>query len=222
MSLCTKLGTSTPQQWRAVPIAAPSTCAPGLVYTNVPTCVLRKFVQITNIFKQNVSYFIPAGSFVAHACGFYTSLRWDVHQDVAGVQHRHRKQDKTKGYFTVYSYIPKGPVTQAPITRTKTRTIQMHALDWLKCSTQNTPTLVQPIEGVHLYRYRFRYSFRSRYRGLCDRALSGLIFPGEKNVCVPTVSKSKAPYFPLGDRISGGQNSLEHRFKTFPSTMDFT
>ena len=34
----------------------------------------------------------------------------------------------------------KGLVTQAPITRTKTRTIQMHALDWSKCSTQNTPT----------------------------------------------------------------------------------
>ena len=38
----------------------------------------------------------------------------------------------------------------------------MHDLGWLKCSTQNTPTLVQPIEGVHFY--------GSRYRGLCDRA----------------------------------------------------
>ena len=59
----------------------------------------------------------------------------------------------------------KGPVTQAPITRTKTRTIQMHGRDWLNCSTQNTPTLNQPIEGVHFYRYR------CRSRGLCDRAL---------------------------------------------------
>ena len=33
----------------------------------------------------------------------------------------------------------KSPVPQAPITRT-TRTIKIHALDWLKCSTQNTPT----------------------------------------------------------------------------------
>ena len=60
------------------------------------------------------------------------------------------------------------PVTQALITRMKMIIIQMHAFDWLKCSTQNTPTLIQPIEGMHLYRYRFR----SRYRGLCDVALS--------------------------------------------------
>ena len=51
--------------------------------------------------------------------------------------------------------------SHAPITGT----IKMHVLDWLKCSAQNTPTLIQPIEGVHFYR------FRSRYRGLCDRAL---------------------------------------------------
>jgi len=40
--------------------------------------------------------------------------------------------------------------------------------DGLNCSTQNTPTLIQPIEGVHFYRYRFR----SRYRGLCDWAFT--------------------------------------------------
>ena len=50
-------------------------------------------------------------------------------------------------------------------TRTTTKPIKMQALDWLKCSTQNTSTLIQPIEGVHFYRSRFR----SRYRGLCDR-----------------------------------------------------
>ena len=49
----------------------------------------------------------------------------------------------------------KGPVTQAPITRTKTRTIKMHARDWLNCSTKKTPTLIQPIEGEHFYQYRF-------------------------------------------------------------------
>ena len=95
---------------------------------------------------------------MAHACGFYTSLWWDVHQDVAGVQHRHRKQDKTKGSFTVYSYIPKGPVTQAPITRTKTRTIQMHALDWL--NERGRIILrgsIQPIASVHFYRSRFSF-----------------------------------------------------------------
>ena len=69
----------------------------------------------------------------------------------------------------------KGQVTQAPITRTKTITTKMHALDWLRCSTQNTPTLIQPIEGVHLYRYRFR----SRYRGRCDLALT----PGILETC---------------------------------------
>ena len=45
----------------------------------------------------------------------------------------------------------------------------MHALNWLKCSTQYTPTLIQPIEGVHFYRFHFC----SRYRGLCDRAFKG-------------------------------------------------
>ena len=33
----------------------------------------------------------------------------------------------------------KGQVTQAPITRTKTIMIKMHALDLLKCPTQNLP-----------------------------------------------------------------------------------
>ena len=58
----------------------------------------------------------------------------------------------------------KDQVTQVPTARTIT--IQMHALDRLKCSTQNTPTLIQPIEGVHLYRYPFHF----RYQGPGDFA----------------------------------------------------
>ena len=53
----------------------------------------------------------------------------------------------------------KGSVTQPPITRL----IKMHALDWLNERGRILRGAFQPIEGVHFY--------RSRYRGLCDRAL---------------------------------------------------
>ena len=43
----------------------------------------------------------------------------------------------------------KGPVTQAPITRTKTRTIKMHAFDWLNKRGRVLRGAFQPIEGVH-------------------------------------------------------------------------
>ena len=59
-------------------------------------------------------------------------------------------------------------VTQAPITRTKTRTIKMHALDWLNERGRILCGAFQPIEGVHFYRSRYC----SRYRGLCDRAIT--------------------------------------------------
>ena len=43
----------------------------------------------------------------------------------------------------------------------------MHALDWLNKRGRILHGAIEPIEGVHFYRSRFR----SRYRGLCDRAL---------------------------------------------------
>ena len=58
----------------------------------------------------------------------------------------------------------KGPVTQAPITIT----IKMHALDWLNEHGRILRGAFQPIEGVYFYCSRYR----SRYRGLCDRAFS--------------------------------------------------
>ena len=61
----------------------------------------------------------------------------------------------------------KGPVTQVPITRTKTRIMKMQALDWLNCSLQNTPMLIQTIEGMHFCLCRFR----CHYRSLCDLAI---------------------------------------------------
>ena len=41
----------------------------------------------------------------------------------------------------------------------------MLSLDWLKERGRILRGAIQPIEGVHFYRSRFR----SRYRGLCDR-----------------------------------------------------
>ena len=45
----------------------------------------------------------------------------------------------------------------------------MHALDWLDERGRILHGAFQPIEGVHFYFSRYR----SRYRGLCDRALTG-------------------------------------------------
>ena len=47
----------------------------------------------------------------------------------------------------------------------------MHALDWLNERGRILRGAFQPIEGVHFYRSRFR----SRYRGLCDRAFRSAI-----------------------------------------------
>ena len=46
----------------------------------------------------------------------------------------------------------------------------MHALDWLNERGRILRGAIQPIEGVHFYRSRFR----SRYRGLCDWAFNQL------------------------------------------------
>ena len=68
-------------------------------------------------------------------------------------------QVESKGMKVEFSvhYMTKSPVTQALITRMKSRMIKMYALDWLYCSTQNTPMLIQPIIGVHFYQSCFRY-----------------------------------------------------------------
>ena len=47
----------------------------------------------------------------------------------------------------------------------------MHALDWLNERGRILSGAFQPIEGVHFYRSRYR----SRYRGLCDRAFTLLV-----------------------------------------------
>ena len=44
----------------------------------------------------------------------------------------------------------------------------MHALDWLNEPGRILRGAFQPIEGMHFYRCHFR----SRYQGLCDRALN--------------------------------------------------
>ena len=56
----------------------------------------------------------------------------------------------------IFVSLTKGPVTQAPITRmrTKTKTIKMHALDWLNERGCILPGAIQPVEGVHLYHSR--------------------------------------------------------------------
>ena len=62
----------------------------------------------------------------------------------------------------------KGQVTPATMTRMKTITIKMHALDWLNERGRNLRGAFQLIEGVYFY----PYLFCSRYRGLCDLALT--------------------------------------------------
>ena len=47
----------------------------------------------------------------------------------------------------------------------------MHALDWLNERGRILRGAVQPIASVHFYRSRFR----SRYRGLCDRAFTVIL-----------------------------------------------
>ena len=71
---------------------------------------------------------------------------------------------------------PKGQVTQASITRTKTITVKMHALDWLDERGRILCGSFQPIEGVHFYRSR------SRYRGLCDWALTAGVVGGKSRI----------------------------------------
>ena len=44
----------------------------------------------------------------------------------------------------------------------------MQALDWLNCSKQNTPKLIQPIEGVHFYCSRFLSCIGTRVTGPSD------------------------------------------------------
>ena len=70
--------------------------------------------------------------------------------------------------FCVVQKVPKpfkGPVTQAPITRIKMKTIKMHALDWLNERGRILRRAFQPIEGVHFYRYRFRSRYRAFVTG---------------------------------------------------------
>ena len=50
----------------------------------------------------------------------------------------------------------KGQVTQAPITRTKTITIKMHAFDWLNEHEHILRGAIQQIKGVHFYHFYFR------------------------------------------------------------------
>ena len=79
----------------------------------------------------------------------------------------------------MFQCVKKGPVTQAPITRMKTITIKMHTLDWLNERGRILRGAIQPIASVHFY----RSLFRSRYRGLCDRALRHVwetLMPGKK------------------------------------------
>ena len=47
----------------------------------------------------------------------------------------------------------------------------MHALDWLNERGRILRGSIQPIASVHFYRSRFR----SRYRGLCDRAFTVIL-----------------------------------------------
>ena len=56
----------------------------------------------------------------------------------------------------------------------------MHALDWLNGRRRILSGAFQPIEGLHLYRSRYR----SRYRGLCDRSF----MPTHLNLRSVTVS----------------------------------
>ena len=52
----------------------------------------------------------------------------------------------------------------------------MHALDWLNERVRILRGTHQPIERVHFYRSQFR----SRYRGMCDRAFMTLGHGGNR------------------------------------------
>ena len=64
------------------------------------------------------------------------------------------------------------PGHRGPDNENETRTIQMHALDWLNKRGCILRGAIQLSEGVHFHRSRFRSRFRSRYRGLCGRPLA--------------------------------------------------
>ena len=81
----------------------------------------------------------------------------------------------------------------------------MHALDWLNCFTQNTPTLIKPIEGVHFNRSRYRSRYRSRHRSRFRSYYQGVyVFVLVIRACVTEpllVSAIAVLFFPFYEEI---------------------